>query len=56
MGADRSATRARDRIGRWGLWGLVALLLVSHVGTGVNPPPSVTAIVTVDIAGTARRW
>lgn len=49
-----SATRARDRIGVWGLWGLVALLLVSYVAATFGPPPpNVTAIVIADILGTA---
>ena len=47
-----SATRARDRIGVWGLWGLVALLLVSYVAATFGPPPpTVTAIVIADILG-----
>ncbi len=50
----RSATRARDRIGRWGLWGLVALLLVSYLSAMFGPPPpNVHAIVIADILGTA---
>jgi hypothetical protein len=49
-----SATRARDRIGRWGLWGLVALLLASYVAAAFGPPPpNVNAIVLTDILGTA---
>jgi hypothetical protein len=49
-----SATRARDRIGVWGLWGLVALLLVSYVAATFGPPPpNVNAIVIADILGTA---
>jgi hypothetical protein len=49
-----SATRARDRIGVWGLWSLVALLLVSYVAATFGPPPpNVTAIVIADILGTA---
>jgi len=49
-----SVTRARDRIGRWGLWGLVALLLVSYVASLFGPPPpNVNAIVIADILGTA---
>lgn len=49
-----SATRARDRVGAWALWGLVALLLVSYVGTAFGPPPpDVASIVIAGIAGTA---
>lgn len=49
-----SVTRARDRIGRWGLWGLVALLLVSYAASLFGPPPpNVNAIVIADILGTA---
>jgi len=33
------ATRARDRIGRFGLWGLVGFLLVVYVGNLLGPPP-----------------
>ncbi|HSD97778.1 MAG TPA: hypothetical protein VLB06_11630, partial [Sulfuricaulis sp.] len=48
-----SATRVRDRIGVWGLWSLVALLLVSYVtATFGAAPPNVTAIVIADILGT----
>ena len=49
-----SATRARDRIGVWGLWSLVALVLVSYAAAMFGPPPpNVTAIVIADILGTA---
>ena len=49
-----STTRARDRIGRWGLWGLVALLLTSYVAALFGPPrPNVDAIVIADILATA---
>lgn len=38
-------TRARDRIGGWGVWGMVALLLAIYVGSVLGPPPpSVAAI------------
>ena len=33
------ATRPHDRIGRWGLAGFVALMLVIYAGAGVGPPP-----------------
>jgi membrane-bound metal-dependent hydrolase YbcI (DUF457 family) len=32
-------TRARDRIGRWALWGLVALLVIIYIGNIFGPPP-----------------
>jgi membrane-bound metal-dependent hydrolase YbcI (DUF457 family) len=41
-------TRARDRAGQWGLWALLAFLLVIHAGNLLGPPPpSVTAIAWV---------
>jgi hypothetical protein len=33
------ATRARDGIGAWGLWSLIALLLLGWVGALFAPPP-----------------
>lgn len=33
------STRARDRIGRYGLWALVLLLLVFYFGASFGPPP-----------------
>ena len=42
------ATRPLDRAGRWGLWGLVAFLLLIQAGNLFgDPPPSVTAIAWV---------
>lgn len=39
------ATKAHDRAGRWGLWGLVAFLLVIYATNLFGPPPpSVAAI------------
>lgn len=39
------ATRARDGIGRWGLVGLVAALVLAYVGSALSgPPPSVEAV------------
>lgn len=39
------ATRARDGIGRWGFWSLVALLVIAYVGSIKTPPPtSITAL------------
>ena len=33
------ATRARDSVGRWALWSLVALMVIAYVGNIVGPPP-----------------
>jgi hypothetical protein len=33
------STRARDRIGKYGFWVLVALLLVFYIGGSFGPPP-----------------
>lgn len=53
VGLYLSATRARDGIGLWGFWGLVALLVVSYVGVAVGPPPhNISTIVITDIVGT----
>jgi hypothetical protein len=49
-----SATRPRDRIGRWSLVALIAFLLVAYVGNlAGGPPPSVAAIYWLGIAGAA---
>ncbi|HVH10132.1 MAG TPA: hypothetical protein VM736_10070 [Gemmatimonadales bacterium] len=32
-------TRARDRTGAWGFWALLAVLVVSYVGSLASPPP-----------------
>lgn len=52
--AYTSTTRARDGIGRWGWWGLVALLAVSYTFnvTG-GAPPSMAAVAWTGLAGTA---
>ncbi len=47
--AYRSMTRARNAIGRWAFWGLVALLAVAHAANLAGPPPPSAAAV----AGTA---
>jgi hypothetical protein len=45
------ATRARDAVGRWGLWSLLLLLLVIHVGNLFGPPPpSAQAVAVVSLA------
>jgi hypothetical protein len=38
------ATRARDRIGRWGLWAYALVLLAAYFGSNGPPPPSVRAL------------
>jgi hypothetical protein len=44
------ATRARDRVGWFALWGMVALLAYLYVGNATGPPPpSVRALVIVGI-------
>jgi hypothetical protein len=49
-----AATRARDPIGAWAFWGLVALLLASYVAAAFGPPPpNFLAIALADIVGTA---
>jgi hypothetical protein len=38
-------TRARDGIGRWGFWSLIALLVIAYIGSIKTPPPSsITAL------------
>jgi membrane-bound metal-dependent hydrolase YbcI (DUF457 family) len=45
-------TRALDRSGLWGLWGIVAFLLVAYAVAAFGPPPpSVGAIAWVGLAG-----
>lgn len=45
------ATRARDRIGRWGLLGLGLFLLISYAASLVGPPPpSVRAVAWATLA------
>lgn len=48
-----TTTRARDRIGRWGWWGLVLLLVVAYAGNvRGTPPPTVTALAWTGIIAT----
>ena len=44
------ATRALDRVGSWGLWALVAVLLLSYFGAGGAPPPSERALALTTLA------
>jgi hypothetical protein len=47
-------TRALDRAGRWGLWGLLAFLVVAYVGAAFGPPPpNVEAIAWAGLIGGA---
>lgn len=47
-------TRARDRVGRYGFWGLMALLVLSYLSSlFAGPPPSVRAIA---IGGIVFGW
>jgi len=46
------ATQARDALGRWGLAGLVALILAAYLGAAFGPPPpSVPAIAWTSLVG-----
>ena len=38
------ATRARDRIGRWGLWAYIVVLAIIFVTSNGSPPPSERAL------------
>jgi hypothetical protein len=40
VGVYLYATRARDRIGRWALWSLVAFLVAIYALNAAAPPPS----------------
>ena len=47
-----SATRARDRFGRWGFAGLAALLLLIYAANAAGPlPPSVEAVGWAGVTG-----
>jgi hypothetical protein len=47
-----SATRARDRLGRWGFAGLAALLVLIYAANVTSPPPpSMEAIAWVGVVG-----
>jgi LexA-binding, inner membrane-associated putative hydrolase len=55
------ATRARDRVGRWGFISLIAMLLVIYAGNIFSgPPPSIRALSTTVLIGsvlfTAWSW
>lgn len=44
-------TRARDRVGRWGLWAMVALLVVFFGGAVFGPPPPSARALAVSSLG-----
>ncbi len=47
-----SATRARDRLGRWGFAGLGAFLVLIYAANVTSPPPpSIEAVAGVGVAG-----
>jgi len=47
-------TRALDRIGRWGFWGLILFLAAEYLGAAFGPPPpDATAIAWAGILGGA---
>ena len=53
------ATRARDRVGRWALWGLVAFLSLSYVGSlfqSAPPNPAVYAWVGLGLGWLLVAW
>ncbi len=48
-----SATRARDRLGRWGFAGLAVLLLLLYAAAALSPPPpSIAAVGWTGVVGT----
>jgi FtsH-binding integral membrane protein len=52
-----SASRGRDRIGRWGFAGLAALLLLIYVANIMSPPPpSIEAVGWVGAIGGLLIW
>ncbi len=49
-----TATRPRDRIGRYAFWGLIGFLAVSYIGSLYSPPPS--AMTALAIGGIVFGW
>jgi len=47
-------TRARDGIGRWGFWGLIAVLALSYVSALVTPAP--TNLTALAVGGIIFGW
>lgn len=52
------ATRPRDRVGRWGLWGFVAFLLLAYASTlaGGAPPSSQVVAATALLGWALLPW
>jgi hypothetical protein len=46
-----ATTRAKDAVGRWGFFSLMAFLLLAYLANLRNVPPSVTALYTAAIVG-----
>ena len=44
IGLYLRATRALDRIGRWGLWAYIIVLAIIYLGSEGSPPPSEKAL------------
>lgn len=54
VGIYLGATRRRDAVGSWALWGLVAFLLVGYLASiGGGAPPSITALWISAVVGGA---
>ena len=49
-----TATRARDRVGSYGFWALIAVLVLSYVGSLFSPPPPTR--VALAIGGMIFGW
>jgi hypothetical protein len=47
------ATRARDGVGTFGFWSLVAFLVVAYLGALAGPPPSLPALYVTALIGAA---
>ncbi len=42
-----TTTRARDRVGRYAFWALIAVLLVSYVSAAAGPPPPSVRVLAI---------
>lgn len=51
VGLYLAATTARDRVGSWGTYGLVALLVAAFLGSSFAPPPETGAAVATGALG-----
>lgn len=53
VGIYLTSTRARDRIGRWGMWALIAFLMLAYFGDMPStPPPTILALEILAIVAT----